>query len=607
MPSKPHPGASLSWTGRALDGLKRGTASRFERFEIVLVVHGTYANPARDCRDVPQGARQPEYPKRPLWWEAGGSFRKSLEAALERHGSPARCGLPLGLWEGHNSWSGWSGLNSEVERRRGAYDLAKHIRALQSDPAVRRIHLVAHSHGGNVVRRALRYLNHPRHKLGKVVCLGTPFLHFADKKAWRRWLSRIHWPMLIVFLGSASASEYLRSPLDGSSAPNAPAGYMLLFVAGAALYSFWRYWRTSEASSDDVEATAVRFHGDEAIRLMEVCAELTAQPHVHLRDLWGPAGERRTKPPGRAPGRSADSYDRLEHRVASAWRLTGNGFARVSNLWNGPVRRGAERVTSLAYRVPLLGGVCALGLILAFRPYRPPLRPFLSSRLPRLASLFFHSMREEMVLSTQDVAEDRVPPSADPAPDWFEPLRSPRPWWDDPLKHSLLHPDSARMLAALAAAALYVPLYPLDKLLGVPAWLSAVMTRFAILAGVRAGAASAPGVDMLGAAFRPARTGQIPKKVTDVVVPEAIEQQVLARLRPTNSLDLLRPALDPARHTSLLQDVKCAFTDITLLHAQYYQDERLIDFVAQVIAGKQPLWMGETDVSDGLAATIPPS
>jgi hypothetical protein len=36
-------------------------------------------------------------------------------------------------------WDGWSGENSEVERRRAAYDLAAHIRFLQKDAGVSRI------------------------------------------------------------------------------------------------------------------------------------------------------------------------------------------------------------------------------------------------------------------------------------------------------------------------------------------------------------------------------------------------------------------------------------------------------------------------------------
>jgi len=41
----------------------------------------------------------------------------------------------------------------------------------------------------------------------------------------------------------------------------------------------------------------------------------------------------------------------------------------------------------------------------------------------------------------------------------------------------------------------------------------------------------------------------------------------------------------------LLDAVKSAFTEPALLHAQYYQDERIVDYVAQCIAAKAaPVW-----------------
>jgi hypothetical protein len=165
--------------------------------EVTLIVHGTFAHPGYDRPGAP-GADVP-------WWKSYGSFGEALDAALERHGSRARCGSdPEELLRAPNlfgaaaTWDGWSGANSEVERRKGAYNLAATLRALQRDPTVGTFHIVAHSHGGNVARRALRYLKSPNPKWGKLICLGTPFLRFADREFWRRWAARLQWPMLVV-------------------------------------------------------------------------------------------------------------------------------------------------------------------------------------------------------------------------------------------------------------------------------------------------------------------------------------------------------------------------------------------------------------------------
>jgi hypothetical protein len=57
----------------------------------------------------------------------------------------------------------------------------------------------------------------------------------------------------------------------------------------------------------------------------------------------------------------------------------------------------------------------------------------------------------------------------------------------------------------------------------------------------------------------------------------------------------------------LLDAVKTVFRDPSLLHAQYYQDERVIDYVTQVIAGvQQPEWQLTRARADG-AVDSPPA
>jgi hypothetical protein len=280
-----------------------------------------------------------------------------------------------------------------------------------------------------------------------------------------------------------------------------------------------------------------------------------------------------------------------------------NSYTAASTVWNGPVCRSAERLTSTAYRVPLAGGACALLLILAFRPYRPRLRPFFTSRMPQLASGFLHPIKEVTELAAHGPKQEPRTSVRDPENDLRARPRS-ISWWDDPWKNSLLYPVHPRALASLAAALTYVLLYPIDKLLGLPSWAGAVMTRFAILAGARAAAASAPGMDVLPTAFRPGRTGRRQEGVIAVRIPKTIQCDIEQRLNATSHVNFaaLRSILGPAPRVSLLDAVNSVFTNIHLLHAQYYQDDRIIDAIAQCIVGRRPPeWQ-----SDGAETTQPP-
>src|SRR5450432_1381962 len=61
-----------------------------------------------------------------------------------------------------------------------------------------RYHIVAHSHGGNVVLHALRSLTKDPKKLGAVIFLGTPVLCFSRLPS---WLNRSGLAMLLYGTG----------------------------------------------------------------------------------------------------------------------------------------------------------------------------------------------------------------------------------------------------------------------------------------------------------------------------------------------------------------------------------------------------------------------
>jgi hypothetical protein len=141
--------------------------------ETVIIVHGTYAAPQ------PGASR---------WYQPTEGFIAKLDAALQERGSPARCwahctqGDPIFQWSGENSW---------IARTHAASALGDYVAKLRKEDWC--CHIVAHSHGGNVVLEALPQIaatlaieceveggGKPSvtigPPLGKIVTLGTPFM-----------------------------------------------------------------------------------------------------------------------------------------------------------------------------------------------------------------------------------------------------------------------------------------------------------------------------------------------------------------------------------------------------------------------------------------------
>lgn len=152
----------------------------------VLIVHGTFAAPKK-------GVESWYYPS-----ASDSNFCDDLKKRL--------AGTPLegSLWRsyGDRYWH-WSGDNDHFARKDAAKSLKEEIdQIIQRDPTAR-IHLIAHSHGGNVVLQALddyfKSLFDPKthrvedqnkiedHKIGRLVFLGTPFYY----RRWKRDRTRL--------------------------------------------------------------------------------------------------------------------------------------------------------------------------------------------------------------------------------------------------------------------------------------------------------------------------------------------------------------------------------------------------------------------------------
>ena len=105
-------------------------------------------------------------------------FTAKLDAALQERGSPARCwahcrqGNQIFHW-GDNSWRD----NDWITRTRAASALANYVAKLLNEGW--QCHIIAHSHGGNIVLEALPEIMavpNANRSLGKIVTLGTPFM-----------------------------------------------------------------------------------------------------------------------------------------------------------------------------------------------------------------------------------------------------------------------------------------------------------------------------------------------------------------------------------------------------------------------------------------------
>ncbi len=151
--------------------------------ETVLIVHGTFAAPVEG---------------KPAWYEPGSVFCRQLDERLAARGSPARCwahldecGAELQRRAGRGTaYFSWSGHNSWIDRSAAAKQLWNEIEYLSKENGWE-CHVVAHSHGGNVVLEALD-LDNPYRQGGlnsNFVLLGTPMLQFSSRT--NQWLDRL--------------------------------------------------------------------------------------------------------------------------------------------------------------------------------------------------------------------------------------------------------------------------------------------------------------------------------------------------------------------------------------------------------------------------------
>jgi hypothetical protein len=198
--------------------------------EVLIAVHGTFAaEPGND------GAN---------WWQRGSPFMTRLAGALEpKLGRPPRV-LPF-----H-----WSGENSEFDRLAAGRRLEAVMRRLER--AKRPYHVLAHSHGGNVVVAALRRFARIGRKyphLRSVTTFGTPYFRRTLKPLSKAFLTYrlallafMFLLALVVAVGLPLLALVAATQVDSVTSAAEAVGVAVGFAAMGALLLIpaWLLWRS---------------------------------------------------------------------------------------------------------------------------------------------------------------------------------------------------------------------------------------------------------------------------------------------------------------------------------------------------------------------------
>jgi len=147
--------------------------------DIIYVVHGSHAHSW--WRRIANGG----YP----WWRRWSLFCSAVRQAFGRE-----CEIREFRW---------SGKNSDVARLKAGDDLA---RAIERDSPQRPVHLIGHSHGGNVALVAVNRLS--RRGVESVVLLANPNIALLDSRGQPpHWLYWGHAPECVAHIWNLYSPE----------------------------------------------------------------------------------------------------------------------------------------------------------------------------------------------------------------------------------------------------------------------------------------------------------------------------------------------------------------------------------------------------------------
>ncbi len=226
----------------------------------IVTIHGT-----GDTADSDAGTK---------WFQQGSDFTENLRRKLASAGLEADI-VPLL----------WSGDNSGAQREKGAEKLAANLGSL-----ARRydsVHLIGHSHGGNVANEAALQVKWGRRRkdvVHSMVTVGTPFINV--KTSWLRAFAGllffiITWGSVIVYPLVA-----LGMWINFNGQPNWPLFLAYIFGVGGCLYFMLRMSRRGarrilrprNKARSTQSLLAIWHDKDEAISFLRRVEELPLEP-----------------------------------------------------------------------------------------------------------------------------------------------------------------------------------------------------------------------------------------------------------------------------------------------------------------------------------------
>jgi hypothetical protein len=156
----------------------------------------------------------------------------------------------------------WSGSNSHAARILAGEELRQHLHRLQSIAPSARHHIIAHSHGGNVVLYATRNRK-IRNLVESVVFLGTPFIHAAPRTLSEGVMATsivtaVGLSFFVVFIILTYAAKYVLSILFGPIPlyiPFTDDEIMMLSIVA----SIWSVWRVSKRYYQHIIKSVFRY------------------------------------------------------------------------------------------------------------------------------------------------------------------------------------------------------------------------------------------------------------------------------------------------------------------------------------------------------------
>ena len=239
----------------------------------IVTVHGT-----GDTAEGADGAK---------WFQRGSTFSQRLLQHLSGQGINGEIVPRL-----------WTGANSAWDRERGANKLAARLRGLYNRYDT--IHVVAHSHGGNVANDAAVLLkwglrrNAAREKFDSLTTVGTPFFNVRTGTPQRfagilflviAWASAVIFPLIAAYIlwGVASGENVMEMGTRQEEIVAALiyiliVGPCTLFMLTMSRQGIRRILRPKTGGRTRTSVFSIWHQNDEAIAFLQRVEELNLEP-----------------------------------------------------------------------------------------------------------------------------------------------------------------------------------------------------------------------------------------------------------------------------------------------------------------------------------------